>query len=148
MPDVEALIVQASVVSIKGRALAIEGPTGSGKSSLALALIDRGAQLIGDDGVTLTRQGETIIASPPPNIAGLIEVHGVGLIEHPAHSHAPLALILKLGASAERMPESIHNREILGLPIPCLPFEPGDIVPALRAEIALKRYGLPRLDTQ
>ncbi|HQA17982.1 MAG TPA: serine kinase, partial [Novosphingobium sp.] len=47
-----SLVHQATCVAIKGRALLIEGPPGSGKSSMALALIDRGAALIGDDGVT------------------------------------------------------------------------------------------------
>ena len=50
-------LFQASAVAINGRALLIEGEPGAGKSSLALALIDRGAQLIGDDGVALRRVG-------------------------------------------------------------------------------------------
>lgn len=44
---------QATCIAIGGRALLIEGPPGSGKSSLALSLIDRGAMLIGDDSVLL-----------------------------------------------------------------------------------------------
>ena len=61
---------QASAVVIGGRALLIEGPPGSGKSSLTLALIDRGAGLIGDDAVTLMREGAALIASPhnPPGV--------------------------------------------------------------------------------
>ena len=78
-----ALVHQASAVAIEGRALLIEGPPGSGKSSLALALIERGAGLIGDDAVTLTASEEQLIASPPPNITGLLEVRGVGLARLP-----------------------------------------------------------------
>lgn len=134
--------MQASAVAIAGRVVAIEGPPGSGKSSLALALIDRGAVLIGDDGVTLTRDGDNIIASPPPNIAGLIEVHGIGLIKSPLAQPTPMALVLTLGAAVERLPEAAPRREILGVAIPCLPFSPGTVAPAVRAELALTKHGL------
>ena len=138
----DTLILQASTVAINGRALAIEGPPGSGKSSLALALIDRGAQLIGDDGVTLKREGETLVAHPPPNIAGLIEVRGVGLAELPPAEPCPLALILLLDEAVTRLPDIVPKRELLGVDIPVLAFEPGTIAPALRAEWALAKLGL------
>ena len=121
----------------------VEGEPGSGKSSLALALIDRGAQLIGDDGVSLHRRGRQIIASPPPNIAGLLEIRGVGLIEFPTAQPTPLALILALGSKTERLPERLATRDILGVQIPVLPFEAGAIAPALRAEWALRVHGMP-----
>lgn len=143
MSAAEQLVLQASVVAIEGRALAIEGPPGSGKSSLALALIDRGAQLIGDDGVTLERSGTRIIASPPPNIAGLIEIRGVGIVELPLAPPTPLALLLVLDAPVERLPETAPTREILDLAVPALPFAPGSVAPAQRAEWALRRHGLP-----
>lgn len=138
-------IVQASAVAIGGRALLIEGPAGSGKSSLALALIDRGAVLIGDDGVTLEKVGEQVIASPPPNIAGLIEMRGIGLFEMSLAPPVPLALILALGGEqGERLPGPVPTRDVLGAAIPCLPFEPGAIAAAVRAEFALVRHGLGR----
>ena len=136
-------ILSASAVAIGGRALGIEGAPGSGKSSLALALIERGAQLIGDDGVTLARKGDALIASPPPNIAGMLEVRGVGLIELPTARPVPLALILTLGAKGERLPDSVPTRELLGMAIPALTFEPGTIAPAERALWALRKHGLP-----
>ena len=58
---------QAGAVAIGGCGLLIEGAPGSGKSSLALALIDRGAALIGDDGVALSLRGGRLWAAPPPN---------------------------------------------------------------------------------
>lgn len=137
------LVLQASVVAIGGRALMIEGPAGSGKSSLALALIDRGAMLIGDDGVTLTREGDAVIAQPPPSIAGLLEIRGLGLVELPLAPPTPLALVLTLGGErGERLPDCVPTCEILGLSIPCLAFEPGAIAPAVRAEHALALHGL------
>ena len=138
------IVLQASAVVIGGRALLIEGPPGSGKSSLALALIDRGAELIGDDAVTLTLSEGRLIASPPPNIAGLLEVRGVGLVSLPIAPPAPVALILSLGGPVpERLPETpLPRRTINGVAIPVLPFDPGTIAPAPRAEWALAMHGL------
>lgn len=135
---------QAGAVSIDGRALLIEGPPGSGKSSLALALIDRGAGLIGDDAVTLAGVDGQLIASPPPNIAGLIEVRGVGLVRLPPADPAPVGLILVLGGPApERLPETpLARRTIAGVAVPVLPFDPGTIAPARRAELALRLHGM------
>lgn len=138
----DTAIIQASVVAIGGRALAIIGASGRGKSSLALALIDRGAVLIGDDGVSLSRDGDLIIASPPPNIAGLIEVRGVGIVQSPVSPPAPLALMLDLDSPSERLPENVPLQVVLGVEIPCLPFDPGNIAPAVRAEHALALHGL------
>jgi len=139
-----AIVLQASAVVIAGRALLIEGPPGSGKSSLALALIDRGAGLIGDDGVTLERHGEWLIASSPPNIAGLLEVRGVGLARVAVAPPAPVALILALGGPApERLPETpLPHRMIAGVAVPVLAFDPGTIAPAPRAEWAMRVHGL------
>ncbi|MFZ9395359.1 MAG: HPr kinase/phosphorylase [Erythrobacter sp.] len=134
-------LIQASAVAIDGRALLIEGAPGSGKSSLALALIDRGAQLIGDDGVRLQRSGEQVVASPPPNIAGKLEIRGVGIIDLPVTS-APVALILALGEEAPRFPEPVATQELLGRAIPRLPFRAGDANQAIRAEWALRLHGL------
>lgn len=137
-------VLQASAVAIGGRALLIEGPPGSGKSSLALALIDRGAGLIGDDGVTLTRKGEVLLASPPPRIAGLLEVRGVGIVTLPTATAAPVALILALGGPpAERLPAPpLPTRLIAGVSVPVLAFDPGTIAAAPRAEWALREHGL------
>ena len=138
------MLIQASAVAIEGRALILEGPPGSGKSSLALALIDRGATLIGDDGVALAREGSRVLASPPPNIAGLLEIRGVGLVTLPTAADMPLALILSLVGEghAERLPGMLVTRDFFGVPIPVLPFAPGTIAPAARAEWALRQHGL------
>lgn len=145
----DAIVMQASAVVIGDRALLIEGPPGSGKSSLALALIDRGARLIGDDAVALTPEGDTLIAGPPPRIEGLLEVRGVGLVRLPVAPPAPVALILRLGVTPqdyvpERLPETpLPTRTIAGIAVPVLAFDPGPIAPALRAEWALRIHGLP-----
>ena len=140
------LVYQATAVAIEGRALLIEGPPGSGKSSLALALIERGAGLIGDDAVTLNAEGSEpalqLMVTPPPNTEGLIEVHGVGIIELPIVARAPVSLILDLGTQGARLPETIPTRSIMCVEVPCMPFDPGSIAPAQRALIALQLHGI------
>lgn len=139
-------IVQASAVAIDGRCVLIEGDPGAGKSSLALALIARGAQLIGDDAVRLSRSAADgrghLIASPPPNIEGLIEVRGVGLLTRALAPPTPLALVLSLTSRTERLPEALDHRTWLGCSVPVLPFAPGTIAPAERALAALELHGL------
>jgi hypothetical protein len=143
MTPADAIVMQATAVAIDGRVLLIEGPPGSGKSSLALALIDGGAQLIGDDAVTLARVDDRLIASAPPNIAGLLEVRGVGLIRLPVAPPAPVALLLTLGGTAaERLPGALPRRSIAGASVPVLAFDPGAIAPAARARAALALHGV------
>ena len=132
---------QASCVAIAGRALLIEGAPGSGKTSLALALIDRGAQLIGDDGVTLQARGNRLWASPPPNIEGLLEVRNVGIARLEA-TEAPVALRLLIADDAPRFVESASLYELEGCEVPSLAFYAGDSVAAIRAEYALQMHGL------
>lgn len=130
----------ATCVAIRGRALVIEGPSGSGKSTLALALIDRGAVLIGDDGVTLDKRGEHLIASPPPNIPGLLEVRNLGLLEFPVASEVPVALVLRLDSEAPRYIDAANRIELGGAELPFVRIWPGPDI-ALKAELALQRYG-------
>ncbi|WP_284124719.1 HPr kinase/phosphorylase [Parerythrobacter aestuarii] len=138
------MLYQASCVAIHGNAVMIEGPPGSGKTSLALALIDRGAMLVGDDGVSLElRSDGKLWASPPPRIAGKIEIRNVGIAElEPVE--APVALILSLDTSAPRFVEHALQCEIQGAAIPWLKFAPHGSVAALRAEYALQMHGLGR----
>lgn len=133
---------QATAVAMGGRALLIEGPPGSGKTSIALALIDRGAALIGDDGVTLELREGVLWAAPPPNTAGLVEIRNVGLAELAA-TEAPVALLLRLDTDAPRQPERPATEYIAGCAVPVLAFHPGGPIPALRAEWALSLHGLP-----
>jgi len=134
------LLYQASCVAVAGRGLMIAGPPGSGKSSLALALIDRGAVLVGDDGVSLTMRDSALWADPPPNTAGLIEVRNVGLVRFPSCS-APVALLLRLDTAAPRHVEQVDRLDILDTAIPSLTFDPRIAGGAIRAELALRRHG-------
>ena len=131
---------QASCVAIGGRALLIEGPPGSGKSSLALMLIDRGAKLVGDDGVLLEVRDGRLWALPPPNIAGLIEIRNVGIARLPA-GEAPVALVVRLDPAAARQPESAEHIVLAGMSVPLIRLWPESPALPLRAEQALALHG-------
>ncbi len=135
-------LIQATGVAIGGRVLLIQGPPGAGKSSLALALIDRGARLVGDDGVEVAADGKRLIASPPPNITGLIEVRNVGLLTRPVADPGPVALVIRLDPAAPRLPDAAESIEIAGIALPCMMLWPDSPILALRAEAALERWGL------
>ena len=134
------LLANASCVAIGGRGLLIEGPPGRGKSSLALALIDRGAALVGDDGMVLELREGRLWASPPPHIAGHLEIRGVGIVSLPALS-APLCLALILTEEAPRLPD-LGTRAIMGVTLPSLDFVAAGPDAALRAEWAMRLHGL------
>lgn len=134
-----SVLANVTCVAVAGRGLLIEGAPGSGKSSLALALIDRGAVLVGDDGVRLETHGTRLWALPPPTIAGRLEIRGVGIACLPDTS-APLCLALALGDCGARSPEPA-TRQIGAVSIPQLNLPTG--CDALRAEWALALHGLP-----
>lgn len=136
------MLHQATCVAVDGRGLLIEGPPGSGKSSLALALIDRGAVLVGDDGVDLEAVGDRLLASPAPAISGLLEVRNVGLLRYPVEERVPLCLALRLDAAAERLPDGPGTIELLGLALPLVRLWPDSPVLPLRALAALSQFGL------
>ena len=136
------LLANVSCVAIDGQALLIEGPPGAGKSSLALALIEAGAVLVGDDGVMLAADGKRLLASPPPNIAGLIEVRGVGLVTLPTTS-APVALAIALDESAPRLPDGPGTASWCGIAVPRLLLYPDPASLPLRARWALHQHGTP-----
>lgn len=133
----------ASSVLIDGKALLIAGRSGSGKSDLALRLIDRGAQLLADDYTQLEARDGRLFASASPTIAGRIEVRGLGIIDTAYVGEGPVDLLLDLDAAPERLPEEPLPTVVLeGIAIPSLPFAPFEASAAIKAEWALRRHGL------
>ena len=138
----EALVRQAGCVAIGGRGILIEGAPGTGKSSLALALIDRGAAFVADDGVLLDVDGDRLIARPHPRTRGLLEVRNLGLLHFPCSDHAQVALVIALDAGAPRYPEGPDTVTIGTIALPRLRIWPQDHPPAIKAELALRHFGL------
>ncbi|MAW98265.1 MAG: aldolase [Sphingomonas sp.] len=131
--------LHASCVAIGGRALLIAGPSGSGKSDLALRLIDRGATLVSDDYTHLTRSGERLIASAPDRIAGRIEVRGIGIVALPWIRNVPVALLLRIEDRPERMPLSYDIQAIAGVDVPVFAIAALEASAAVKAELALRQ---------
>jgi serine kinase of HPr protein (carbohydrate metabolism regulator) len=130
--------LHASTVAIDGRAVVIEGPSGSGKSDLALRLIDRGAKLVSDDRSLLVRSGDGLIARSPERMAGRIEVRGVGIATVPHVAEAPVALLVSLDPAPPRLPER-RRRVIAGVDVQTLALDPRAASAAIAVEIALRQ---------
>lgn len=125
--------IHATAVLVGARALLIRGPAGSGKSSLAFALICRegGAlpfvRLIGDDRVHVEAAHGRLLVRPAPTIAGLIEIRGLGIRQVPHEAVATVGLAVDLGASdAERLPAAESTlTDVAGIALPRLAVAPG-----------------------
>jgi len=104
----------ATCVAVEGSGILLRGPSGSGKSDLALRLIERGGRLVADDQVLLSADGNGVWASPPAELAGRMEVRGVGIV---AITHLPkcrVHLVCDL-AAADRVPRlpPVEREELL-----------------------------------
>lgn len=123
-PLKEGGLLHASCVAYQGKAVLITGRSGSGKSSLALDLISRGADLVADDQVILstaaTPQGRALFASCPQALVGKIEVRGVGILNATPAGAAQVALAVDLDQTeVERLPQW-HTIARLGVTLPLL----------------------------
>jgi serine kinase of HPr protein (carbohydrate metabolism regulator) len=128
-------------VAIGGRGVLISGASGSGKSDLAMRLIDRGAQLVADDYVSLRAEGGRIIAAAPAAIAGRIELRGVGLLTLPYLPQAPVALIIDLDLDPERLPDPVM-RDYCGIALPAIGLNALEPSAAIKVEAALLMHGV------
>lgn len=137
-------LVHATAVAIDGRAVLLRGPSGSGKSDLALRLIDAGARLVADDQSELVRLGNAIVVRPPAAIAGLLEVRGIGIIRLEPLMEAPLALIADLVPveAVERLP-STRSERILGVDLPLIALAPFEVSAVAKLRLTLRVYSEP-----
>jgi HPr kinase/phosphorylase len=134
--------VHGTAVALNGDGILLQGPSGSGKSDLALRLIDEGARLVADDQTELVLDGDTLEMRCPTAIAGLLEVRGVGILRVPSVESAPLRLVVDLAASddIERLPEP-QFCQFLGRSVPLLVLAPFEASAAAKLRFALRAYG-------
>ena len=134
----ETLLVHATSVAIDNRAVLLRGPSGSGKSDLALRLIDAGNRLIADDQSELWRDGDAVMVRSPATIAGLIEVRGLGILRIGSLPNARLAMIVDLIAPqhVERLPEPC-SETIFGIAIPLVALAPFEASAPAKIRFAL-----------
>ena len=134
--------LHASTVAIGGRAVLISGPSGSGKSDLALRLLDRGFTLVSDDQTMVRREGGRLIASAPLNIAGKIEVRGIGILDIDSVGDLPVALLVELTSDIQRLPDDSRARQVLGISLPLVSIDAMTASAASKVALALDRLGL------
>jgi HPr kinase/phosphorylase len=134
MTEAASASVHASAVLIANRAVLIRGPSGAGKSRLAFDLILAGrsgqvpkAVLVGDDRVHLDASTGQLVVRPVPELAGLIEIRGLGIRPCDFTKQAIVGLVVDLcAADAERLPppEALLTR-VYGIEIPRIPVGAG-----------------------
>lgn len=129
--------IHASCIAVKGRGVLIAGPSGSGKSDLALRLIDRGAILVSDDYTFVTRLGAVLEARAPDTIAGRIEVRGIGIVAREAVESVSVALYIEASVAPERMPEAT-TFTIAGVDVPRLELALLEASAPIKVELALE----------
>ena len=135
--------LHATSVARDGRAVLLLGRSGSGKSDLALRLLDHGFTLVSDDRTLVRREDERLIASAPPAIRGKIEVRGLGIVDVPAIDDVPVALAAELDVDIPRLPDDSRERLFLGIPIPLIAVDAMTASAAAKVALALDHFGLP-----
>jgi len=126
--------IHATGLVLGDHGVLVRGPSGSGKSLLALALIDRfemrglPAFLVSDDRVEIEREGARIVMRGLKNFAGNIELRGRGIVHRPYIEAAPLDLVVDLETDLVRMPEAgAFSAELLGVSVARCPAPAGRI---------------------
>ena len=140
-------LIHGTCVALGPHAALIRGPSGSGKSDLALRFLALAAEpgleplLVADDQVWIERQKDgSLAASAPPSLAGKIEVRGLGIVEVPHREAARIALAVDLVLPQEvpRMPPNPLDRITLaGVTLPVVRLTPFELSAALKLRLAL-----------
>jgi serine kinase of HPr protein (carbohydrate metabolism regulator) len=134
--------LHASTVAVGGRAVLISGPSGSGKSDLALRLLDRGFTLVSDDQTIVRKDGGKLLASAPPTIHGRLEIRGIGIVEMETVSDVPVALFVELTSDIQRIPDDSRDRLVLDVNIPLISVDAMTASAPSKVALALDRLGL------
>jgi HPr kinase/phosphorylase len=139
--------VHGTSVALGSDGILLQGLPGSGKSDLALRLIDAGARLVADDQTELALVGDTVHMSAPAAIAGRIEVRGLGILRVPSVPSAVLRLAVTLVApqQIERLPEP-QFCVLLGCSVPLLALAPFEASATAKLSLALRAYRTGALD--
>jgi serine kinase of HPr protein (carbohydrate metabolism regulator) len=121
--------IHASAVLVGAKAVLIRGPAGSGKSRLAWDLVQAArqgalpfARLVADDRVHVEACAGQLLVRPAPALAGLIEIHGLGIRRLAFEPVAAVALVVDLAAAdAARLPGHMAATTVIaGVTLPRL----------------------------
>ena len=130
--------VHATCIEVEGIGVLLQGPSGCGKSDLALRMIERGARLVADDRVDLDLEDGRVVASAPREIAGLLEVRGLGVLNLGCVPKTVLGLVLDLvpATETERIPE-FAQWTYMGVSVPRLRLAPEGASAAMKVYLAV-----------
>lgn len=131
---------------LKGRwrGVLIEGPSGSGKSDLALRTLSLGARMVADDRVLAWTSEGRLFGRSPQALSGLLEIRGLGIARLTALPYAAIDLIVtcEKGSDAlERLPDP-ETAERLGVTLPLWRLWPFEPAAPLKLIAALERVGV------
>ncbi len=131
--------VHGTCIEVDGVGVLLRGPSGSGKSDLALRLIDSGALLVSDDQVVVENSAGRLLASAPETIAGLLEVRGVGLMTMPSAAESPLGLVVDLAPAGHvpRLPEPA-TVDLEGTSLPMLRLDPFEVSAPAKLRLSVR----------
>ena len=133
--------LHATSVARDGHAVLLLGPSGSGKSDLALRLLESGFVLVSDDRTIVRREGDRLIASAPPAIRGKMEVRGIGIVEVPAVDDLPVALAIELVGDMQRMPDESRTRTFVSIEVPLVSIDAMTASASAKVSLALEHFG-------
>ncbi len=149
----EEALIHGTCIALDGAGVLLVGKPGSGKSDLALRLIDQGgnglsgrpktAQLVADDQVVIRKVEGTLVASAPASLKGKLEIRGLGIAELAVAAQARLRLAVRLTPTAEieRLPDLGRARmDILGLALPLILLDPLNASAPARLRAALDKF--------
>ncbi len=138
VPGPDQLTLHATAIAVEGRGALIMGAAGQGKSTLALQLMAFGAALASDDRTVIKKDGDTLWASAPAEISGLIEARGVGLLRAEPTAQVRVHVVIDMDTVEQARLPAVHTRNIAGVALPCLhkvnsPGFPAAVLQYLRA---------------
>ncbi len=110
--------IHATCVDIDGKGVLILGPSGSGKSSLAISLITLGARLVADDRCEIWRNNTDIIVTRPHTLPTAIEARGLGILNAPMIDQTRLELVVDLSQTTDKRLPDPMTVTLLGVEIP------------------------------
>ncbi|WP_088343601.1 MULTISPECIES: HPr kinase/phosphatase C-terminal domain-containing protein [Rhodomicrobium] len=143
----QAQLIYGTCVALGESAALLRGPSGSGKSDLALRFVlgmdpVLDAALVSDDQLSVAARGGRLIGSPPPALAGRLEVRGVGIVTLPYRREAELKLIVELSEPDDVPrfpPPKLPTETVCGVALPVLALAPFEASAPLKLRLALQR---------
>lgn len=139
--------LHASAVAVDGQGVLLRGPSGSGKSDLALRLIDGGAKLVADDRVDIVAEQKKLQLSPPGELAGLLEVRGLGIVRLAHETKVSLSLIVDLVKPevVVRLPETLYA-SFMGVQVRLICLDPFQVSAVAKIHLALSVHDKDMLE--